>query len=326
MRSFLLLLVSALLCATAPSQVLQYAELNTTQVEHLDRAHTVVVITNGILEEHGPYLPSFADGYWDQVIAKSLVDSIAARPGWVALMLPTIPLGTNPGNVVGLRWSYPGSLPIRQSTMRAIFMDLADSLGEQGFRYVMIVDSHGGPTNSIALDAASDYFHDTYHGEMVHLLGLMPIFECCKAMEQLLTPKQLQENGMSIHGDALEHSQGLYARPDLVPPSYKQAPLLAGSDFAELKKIAAKPDWPGYLGAPSFASPELGTRFFQQESDAVNKMAADVLDGKVDTLKLPRYGAIMFSQTTLVEKPMLAHEAKVEQQHRAWLKAHPQPE
>ncbi len=47
----------------ANAEVLQLAEMNTRQFAALDLSSTVVIIPAGILEEHGPYLPSFSDGY-----------------------------------------------------------------------------------------------------------------------------------------------------------------------------------------------------------------------------------------------------------------------
>ena len=35
--------------------------MNTEQIKGLDREKTVVILPDGILEEHGPYLPSFSD-------------------------------------------------------------------------------------------------------------------------------------------------------------------------------------------------------------------------------------------------------------------------
>jgi len=54
----------ALACAapwasTVRAQVLQVAELNTAQIRALDLARTAVILPGGILEEHGPYLPSY---------------------------------------------------------------------------------------------------------------------------------------------------------------------------------------------------------------------------------------------------------------------------
>jgi hypothetical protein len=45
------------------AQVVRVAEMNTRQIQALNLQKTVVLIPGGILEEHGPYLPSYTDGY-----------------------------------------------------------------------------------------------------------------------------------------------------------------------------------------------------------------------------------------------------------------------
>ena len=67
------------------AQILDLAELNTGQIKSLDRAKTVVIIPGGILEEHGPYLPSFTDGYNNVGLARRLTEAVVARPGWTAV-------------------------------------------------------------------------------------------------------------------------------------------------------------------------------------------------------------------------------------------------
>src|SRR5580704_11653675 len=76
-----------------PCQVLQMIELNTRQIEALDRKKTVVLIPGGILEEHGPYLPSFTDGYVDAAVTQEVARAIVARPGWAVGVFPAVPLG-----------------------------------------------------------------------------------------------------------------------------------------------------------------------------------------------------------------------------------------
>jgi hypothetical protein len=44
--------VAALLCVSASSQILRLEELNTEQIKALDRTKTVVIIPGGILEQH----------------------------------------------------------------------------------------------------------------------------------------------------------------------------------------------------------------------------------------------------------------------------------
>ena len=64
---------------------------------------------------------------------------------------------------------------MRPSTLKAIYMDLATELGEQGFKWIMVVHVHGSPMHIAALDDAGDWFRDTYGGRMVNLWGLLPV-------------------------------------------------------------------------------------------------------------------------------------------------------
>jgi creatinine amidohydrolase/Fe(II)-dependent formamide hydrolase-like protein len=151
MNAALLLLLVAV---PAAAQVLQVQDLNTRQIRELDRSRTAIILPGGILEEHGPYLPAFTDGYLSQRMAADVARAIAARPGWKALVFPQIPLGAEPYNHLGAKASFPGSYPVRSSTLRAIFMDIASEAGEQGFRWILVVHVHGAGLQNRALDQA----------------------------------------------------------------------------------------------------------------------------------------------------------------------------
>ena len=58
----------------------------------------------------------------------ALARAVAQRPGWKALVFPPIPLGTGGANEIGGIHSWPGTYSIRATTLRAVFMDLADEL------------------------------------------------------------------------------------------------------------------------------------------------------------------------------------------------------
>src|SRR5689334_11417941 len=122
----LLVASQVLTCGSAAAQVLELSELNTRQIQALDRQRTVVIIPGGILEEHGPYLPAYTDGYVIQAYTQALARAIAGRPGWTAVLFPQIPLGNDPANTIGAKTVFPGSYPVRMATMRAIYMDLAN--------------------------------------------------------------------------------------------------------------------------------------------------------------------------------------------------------
>ena len=118
-------LLAVLLPAAAGGQVLKVAEMTGEQIRALDRATTVVILPGGILEQHGPHLPSFADGYLNQSHADALAEAIARRPGWRALVFPIVPLGSGGANEIAGKYSWPGTYAVRTATLRAIFMDLA---------------------------------------------------------------------------------------------------------------------------------------------------------------------------------------------------------
>lgn len=153
------LLIAALLAASSIHSV---EDLNAAQIAKLDRDHTVIILVGTILEEHGPYVPINADGFRNERIADALAHAIAARPGWNVLLFPVIPLGSGPFDQSMGRGDFVGSFPVRVRTLEAVFMDLADELGRQGFKYGFIVHGHGEPDHNRALDLAGDYFHETY--------------------------------------------------------------------------------------------------------------------------------------------------------------------
>jgi hypothetical protein len=61
--SYLLAIEQTVFAGTAFAQIYHVQEMNTEQIKALEREKTVVLLPVGILEEHGPYLPSLSDGY-----------------------------------------------------------------------------------------------------------------------------------------------------------------------------------------------------------------------------------------------------------------------
>jgi creatinine amidohydrolase/Fe(II)-dependent formamide hydrolase-like protein len=284
------LLTGALLLGRSlPAQVLQVGDLNTRQILALDRARTVVILPGGMLEEHGPYLPAFTDGILSARLTTELAAGIALqRPGWTVLVFPPVSIGASGSNEIGHQYSFPGTYAVRPSTLRATYVDLANELGEQGFRWVLIVNVHGSPLHIGALDDAGDFFHDTWGGTMVNLWGLLPVLGGWGGAMSVMTPAEKAADGLSLHAGMDEHSLMLYLRPDLVAPGYKDAPSVAGANYAEAFAVARKPGWPGYLGAPSLATAAFGERIWNAFSAATVKTAVEILDGK-DPAGYPRY-------------------------------------
>src|SRR5262245_55214545 len=120
-RVCILLLVSGVLASAcsarqSPERIYRLAEMNTDQIRSLDRERTVILIPGGGLEEHGPYMPSFTDGYRNERLIEELAAAIAKRPGWTAVVFPMIPLGTDSANRLGGKFVFPGAYTIRSAT------------------------------------------------------------------------------------------------------------------------------------------------------------------------------------------------------------------
>ena len=100
---------SACAPSALPLRVYRLAEMNTDQIRALDRERTVILIPGGIMEEHGPYLPWYSDGYQNERYTADVAAAIARRPGWTAVVFPAVPLGSNGANTIGGKFPFPGT-------------------------------------------------------------------------------------------------------------------------------------------------------------------------------------------------------------------------
>ena len=328
-RLLLLAILPAASCLTADAQIYRVAQMNADELRALDRQKTVVILTGGILEQHGPHLPSFADGYSNEWLAQRLAEAIVERAGRPVLMFPTIPLGHEGANEIGGRHVFPGTYSVRRTTLRAIFMDLATDLGEQGFRRVFVVHGHGAPFHNLMLDQAGDYFRDTYEGgRMVHLRGLLPTPE--QLARLALTPPNLnlseaerKEIGdMDEHAGFDETSRLMFLRPDLLSPTFSRLAPLTANNPAEFFKVARTENWPGYLSSPRLASATHGARLQQYRSARDNALALAILDGTLDERNVPRYSSMMTGDKQMMAELAAStkNELERERRQREWMR------
>lgn len=310
-----------LITPAAHAEVLRLADMNTTQLRALDRSKTVVFVTGGMLEEHGPYLPCFTDGILSERLTSDLLQAFAAKkPGWTALVMPQINVGASGYNELGGRYVFPGTYAVRPSTLRATFMDLASELGDQGFRWIVLIHVHGSPHHIRALDDAGDFFRDTYGGQMVNLWGLVPVIGGWGRALGTLTDAQKKEEGASFHAGMDEHSLMLHLRPELVAPGYRTAPVVTGATPQESVEVAKRAEWPGYLGSPRLASAAVGARIWNAFASAAVEHMLAILDG-TDPRKVPRYADLLRKNPLFQDwiRTGEARDAEREARQRAWL-------
>ena len=324
-----LFLAACLICIAAPAfaQIVRVGDLNAAQLQALDRSKTVVLLTGGMLEEHGPYLPAGTDAILSSQLALEVAQAVAAKkPGWTVLAFPQIPFGASGSNEIGGRYSFAGSYTVRPSTLRAVFTDLASELGDQGFRWIMVVHVHGSPLHLRAIDDAGDFFHDTYGGRMVNLWDLTPVISGWgNAMVAAMTDAEKKADGASLHGGMDEHSLILHLAPQLVAPGYQDAPDVTGQTTQESFEVAKQAGWPGYLGSPRLATAAFGAKIWRAFSAAASEQTLKILDG-ADPAAIPRYVDIL-EKNPLYQKdwigPARARDDALEAKQREWLRRKP---
>jgi len=319
MRQIILLTFGVFLFSiSSNAQIYRLAEMNVEQIKRLDKKKTVVILPGGIVEEHGSYLPTFTDGYWNEQVTNDLAKAIAAKKGWSVVIFPTIPLGNSGANDIGGKFNFPGTYAVRFETLRSIFMDLATELGEQKFKWIFVVHGHGAPNHVRALDQAGDYFRDSYGGRMVNLTGLLPVVT---AWDGKKTDAQRKEDGLPIHAGMDETSMMLALRPDLVNPAYKNAKPFASDKMEDLIQIAQSEDWLGYLGSPRLASRAQYANGWQIAATEAVNFGLKILDG-LDDKTIPRFGDEMQKSPldVALDKASLKHEAEIKIKQEDWLK------
>ena len=307
-----------LLGAPSFAQIHDMREMATVDISNLDLERTVIIIPGGILEQHGPYLPSYTDGYQNEYWAQRVAESIVKRDGWKVLIFPPIPLGAGGANQVAKRHIFPGTYHVHFSTLRAIFMDLASEFGEAGFQWVFVISQHGAQSHQLALDQASDFFADIYGGAMVHLSGLIPDEPVSPQLE--LSSEEQTDNGLDVHSGMSETSRILFLRPDLVRPGYENAEPQSGESWRDLVTRGAEAGWPGYFGAPSLATASRGARIIEARSAEFSDLALRILDG-FDYRSLQRRSEVQSEDEAIREYNAAAseHARRIQQVQQEWL-------
>jgi creatinine amidohydrolase len=316
LRTAALLAVSLVAFSMAThAAVRPLGSLNTLQIAALDKSKTVVVIPGGILEEHGPYLPSYTDGYVSERQAEDLGGAIVAH-GWEVVMFPSLPLGSGGANELAAKYPYPGTYAVRLSTLRAVYMDIADELGEAGFRWVFIVHSHGAPNHGRVLDQVGEYFGDTYGGRM---LRISAPFDAAQELRKSFSEQAQKEDAHSGHAGIDETSLLLFLKPELVSPDYKNSQAFTAAGGTGMLDVAKQPDWTGYFGAPRYSSAEYGAKLYRVRTDLMIKQALGILDNPARPAARPP-GPPMRG----VDDAAIARDRAIEERQQSWLKKNTQ--
>jgi creatinine amidohydrolase len=249
----------------------------------LPRERTVVMLAVSPLEQHGPHLPVGVDAFAARHFAEAIAGRIvAARPGWNAVLAPTLHLGS-------FTFDAPGTIRVRQRVVRDVVIDYGTSLARSGFRYVLIANGHGGPGHLVALEEAAAIVSRRHGIVMASLTGhLMWHFLRGRYVEQIesslgrpLSEAERRALTDDAHGGWLETSLVLLLRPDLVDPAFQDLPA---ARYPLVRRLV--PNYPlrdggqGYVGHPALADPVFAEAVCTVVIAEAMPLVDELLDGR----------------------------------------------
>lgn len=315
-----------------PASVLRLDDLSYKQIKALDPNKTVVLMTLGVIEEHGPHLPVSVDTIHAEELTRRLATSIPQdRRGTTVVVFPTVVLGARGTNVLGNKPTYVGSITVRPSVLRSLLADVGTMLAEQGFRNILLIYAHGNPMHSQMVNEAAEFVRDTTGARMWNITSIvLANWSVSKdaAAAACLTDQQRQKLGMDIHGGTMETSITLFLAPRLVSRDYKTLPPIPAQNLLEIIQHGKNEDWPGYWGFPAWASARCGEVYVNKRSEVLRSLALRAIDGE-DLSTLPQYPNNLsaldpatqaaFQET---EQSAQRYEADLGEKLKKWLEAH----
>ncbi|GIO52425.1 MULTISPECIES: creatininase family protein [Paenibacillus] len=171
---------------------MKFEHENSADVMDKIRRHRTAILPVGAVEAHGPHLPLGTDN----LLAERLADKLAARTG--GFVLPTLPYG----QVWSLR-HFPGSINVSNEALIGLLADIGESLHNQGFRILAMVNGHLG--NAVALKEAARVLYERVPDLKVFYFFYPGTKEVTAEVRE--TPAA---HGTYMHADEIETSYMLY--------------------------------------------------------------------------------------------------------------------
>ncbi|UGQ11831.1 creatininase family protein [Yinghuangia sp. ASG 101] len=265
------------------------AELTWFEVADAARRGAVLLWAFGVIEQHGPHLPTGTDVYLPSARLREVRRLLAAR-GVEALIVPPYYWGVN---VVS--GSFPASYGVRPELMAEVTADLLAGMARDGFGQVFCFSGHG----------------DALHNRTIHRGVLAARERCGVDASFVLEPALARRLGLDpgdpgltvhaappddepagggerpmyadVHAGRWETSVMAHVRPDLVRDDVRSglAATRVGPDelavwrrgFDDARRVTPL----GYCGDPAAASRAEGRR----THDVSAELAADAIEARV---------------------------------------------
>ena len=230
----------------------------------------ICVLPVSSVEQHGAHLPVLTDVIFGDYFGTMIADGLNAA------LLPTLPYGTCLEHS-----AFRGSFTLRPETLMQVVRDLADAAEQQGFRYLVLVNSHGG---NFCIGPVARDINRLNRPLKILLVNWWEFADPAASIEGV-------SGGKEIHAGAWETALLMVIRPELVGTDYRDMPVdprdplpLDRRDLTTFGSSRLNPA--GALGFPSKAKVEIG----QAAIDSIRKNIFPYLRDRIARLRQdPRY-------------------------------------
>lgn len=236
-----------------------WSELTHKQFEAAANKTEVAVMVTGALEAHGLHLPLGTDTILPEFLARRIAEKTSA------LVLPPIPIGNS--------WTFmtfEGTVSVKPKTLIDFYKDVMKSVFSHGFRYLVVINGHGGNVGPLQLAAQ----RATEQGEKVVILVNWWVDLGKEARKEVLETYE-------GHAAEDETSEVMYVRPELVDMSSAVAKhsttpfrIISAAYREELYQSAI---W----GDPRTATPEKGERIMEAAVEELITLIQNLEQGKL---------------------------------------------
>lgn len=224
------------------------------EVRKSDKSKSIVFVVLAPIEEHGTHLPLATDIVEGEYWSKGAMQKLEQKLGVECFYLPSFPIASASVN------EFYGSIHFSMSTTYEVTYEVLESVCYMGFQNIVVIASHADPQHQIAIEKAVRKINKRNGFSVIAPMG--QIFMGVSTEKSLELESFEKEHENDYHAGWIETSSLLDIDSEYVRDGYENLPDSQITDkdmIFKKKQIEAMGEY-GYIGAPRYASTEVGRK------------------------------------------------------------------
>ncbi|HBZ02875.1 MAG TPA: hypothetical protein DEO83_03590 [Lachnospiraceae bacterium] len=222
------------------------------EVKEIDKRKSIVFVVMAPIEEHGTHLPLVTDILEGEYWSKGAMQELEQRMDVECYYLPSFPIASASVN------EFYGSIHFPMSTTYEVTYAILESVCYMGFRNIIVIASHADPQHQIAIEKAVRRINKRNGLSAIAPMGQIFMGVSTEKTSELERFEKEHEN--DYHAGWIETSSLLDMDSVYVRTGYENLPDSQITDrdmIFKKKQLEAMGEF-GYIGAPRYASVEMG--------------------------------------------------------------------